>query len=107
MHGAIPHSSSAGCANHMNDVYVMIAFGVTGFVFSRRSLPATPLAFGLIIGPILEENLRRSLVIRRGSWTIFPERSISAIMIAVCVLVVALPSIGWSIGRVRGSAQNP
>ena len=90
----------------MNDVYVMIAFGVVGFVFSRLSLPVTPLAFGLILGPILEENLRRSLMISRGSWTIFLERPISATLIAICVLLVSLPllKLGWK--KLRGSARN-
>lgn len=79
--------------NDMNDVYVMIAFGVIGFVFSRIGLPATPLAFGLILGPILEENLRRSLMISRGSWSIFLERPISAILILACVIIICLPLI--------------
>jgi putative tricarboxylic transport membrane protein len=87
--------------NDMNDVYVMIAFGVIGFVFSRIGLPATPLAFGLILGPILEENLRRSLMISRGSWTIFIERPISAILIAVCVVLIALPVLTPLVRRIR------
>ena len=88
--------------NDMNDVYVMIAFGVVGFVFSHLSLPVTPLAFGLILGPILEENLRRSLMISRGSWTIFLERPISATLIAICVVLISLPVLKWSWAKLRG-----
>jgi putative tricarboxylic transport membrane protein len=77
--------------NDLNDVYVMIGFGVVGFLFTRLGLPVTPLAFGLILGPLLEENLRRTLMISRGSWTIFLERPISAALIGICVLLVALP----------------
>ncbi|MFC0160806.1 tripartite tricarboxylate transporter permease [Mameliella alba] len=88
--------------NDMNDVYVMIAFGVVGFVFSRIGLPVTPLAFGLILGPILEENLRRSLMISQGSWKIFIDRPISATLLAVCVLLVALPLITALLHRVYG-----
>ncbi|MBE3639590.1 tripartite tricarboxylate transporter permease [Mangrovicoccus algicola] len=87
--------------NDMNDVYVMVGFGVAGFVFSRIGLPVTPLAFGLILGPILEENLRRSLMISRGSWSIFLERPISAALIAVCVVLVALPLISAGLARLR------
>lgn len=87
--------------NDMNDVYVMLAFGVIGFVFTRIGLPVTPLAFGLILGPILEENLRRSLMISRGSWTIFLERPISAILILICVLLVALPVFKWGWAQVQ------
>lgn len=87
--------------NDMNDVYVMVAFGVVGFVFSRLSLPVTPMAFGLILGPILEENLRRSLMISRGSWSIFLERPISAVLIAICVLLVSMPILKWGWGKIR------
>ncbi len=91
--------------NDMNDVYVMAAFGVVGFVFSRLSLPVTPLAFGLILGPILEENLRRSLMISRGSWSIFLERPISAALIAVCAVLVALPLLAAIRTRLRQRAD--
>lgn len=87
--------------NDMNDVYVMIAFGVVGFVFSRLSLPVTPMAFGLILGPILEENLRRSLMISRGSWSIFLERPISAVLIVICVILVSIPLLKWSWVKLR------
>ncbi|MBU2937626.1 MULTISPECIES: tripartite tricarboxylate transporter permease [Pacificibacter] len=87
--------------NDMNDVYVMIAFGVVGFVFSRLSLPVTPMAFGLILGPILEENLRRSLMISRGSWSIFLERPISAVLILICVFLISIPLLKWSWVKLR------
>ncbi|MBQ2262984.1 MAG: tripartite tricarboxylate transporter permease [Loktanella sp.] len=87
--------------NDINDVYVMLTFGVIGFVFTRLGLPVTPLAFGLILGPILEENLRRSLMISRGSWSIFLERPISAILIAICVILITLPLFQWLRARLR------
>ena len=77
--------------NDINDVYVMVFFSVVGFVFSRLNLPVTPLAFGLILGPILEENLRRSLMISRGSWTVFMERPISAVLVTISLLLICLP----------------
>lgn len=92
--------------NDMNDIYVMIGFGVLGFVFSRLSLPVTPLAFGMILGPILEENLRRSLMISRGSWSIFLERPIAATLIAVCALLVCLPLLAWGWRRLRPAPQG-
>jgi putative tricarboxylic transport membrane protein len=79
--------------NDMNDVYVMIVFGVVGLVFMRIGLPVTPLAFGLILGPILEENLRRTLLISRGSWTVFLERPIAATLIALALALILLPVV--------------
>lgn len=77
--------------NDMNDVYVMIAFGVVGVVFMRLGLPVTSLAFGLILGPVLEENLRRSLMLSRGSWSIFLERPIAMALICVSLLLIFTP----------------
>lgn len=79
--------------NDMNDVYVMIAFGVIGVVFIRLGLPVTSLAFGLILGPVLEENLRRSLLLSRGSWEVFISRPIAATIIAICLLLILGPII--------------
>jgi putative tricarboxylic transport membrane protein len=52
-----------------------------------------PLVFGLILGPLMEENLRRTLILSRGSWSVFVERPISAIILALIVMVMVLPMI--------------
>jgi len=57
------------------------------------NLPQAPLAFGLILGPVLEENLRRSLIISRGSWSIFLERPISLFLMIFCLVVLLWPFI--------------
>jgi len=86
--------------NDVNDIYVMIAFGVIGLLFMRLGLPVTSLAFGLILGPILEENLRRSLMHSRGSWMIFLERPISAALIVISLALIVLPMLASLRGRV-------
>jgi len=84
-------SGSFAIRNLMSDVYVMIFFGFIGYLFFLANLPHAPLAFGLILGPVLEENLRRSLIISRGSWTIFLERPVSLFLIMFCLLVLFWP----------------
>ncbi len=79
--------------NNMTDVYVMIAFGVIGYVMAALAIPVAPLAFGLILGPLLEENLRRSLVVSDGSWMIFIERPLALIMLLLSVAALAYPMI--------------
>lgn len=92
--------------NDINDIYVMMAFGVVGLVFLRLNLPVTSLAFGLILGPVLEENLRRSLMLSGGSWSIFLERPISALLIGVSFLLIAVPVVSALVGRrARGVAS--
>ncbi|MFD2238020.1 tripartite tricarboxylate transporter permease [Aureimonas populi] len=87
--------------NDMNDVYVMIAFGLVGLLFLRLGLPTAPLAFGLILGPILEENLRRSLMLSRGSWSIFLDRPIALALVLASLAIVLLPAFGWLRARLR------
>jgi len=77
--------------NNVIDVYIMIAFGVIGYIMSRLDIPVAPLAFGLILGPILEENLRRSLIISDGSWFVFIERPIALTMVVLSVGTLVYP----------------
>lgn len=77
--------------NNINDVYIMIFFGFVGYFLYMIKLPPAPLAFGVILGPIVEENVRRSLIIGRGSWTIFIERPISLALIVLSILVILVP----------------
>ena len=56
----------------------------------RFGCEPAPLVLGFILGPLMEENLRRSLVISRGDPMVFFERPISAVLLAVTVAIVAL-----------------
>ncbi|MCF3935381.1 tripartite tricarboxylate transporter permease [Acuticoccus sp. M5D2P5] len=93
--------------NNVDDVIVMVAFGVIGFIMTRLKIPIAPLAFGLILGPILEENLRRALIVSDGSWLVFVERPISATLLAISLLAVLYPMIspslrkGLKVGRAK------
>jgi putative tricarboxylic transport membrane protein len=87
----------------MSDVYQMIFFGAVGSVLQKLRLPAAPLAFGLILGPLLEENVRRSLILSRGSWSVFVERPISLALIVLSVAALLYPLFGLWARRRRAS----
>lgn len=72
-------------ANTTFDVFVMVAFGLFGYVMRRLDFPIAPLAIGLVLGNLTETNLRRSLLLSKGSLSIFFTRPISA-----CILLIAL-----------------
>lgn len=80
--------------NSISDVFIMLFFGFVGYFLYVIRVPPASLAFGLILGPILEENIRRSLIISRGSWSIFIERPISLTLLLLSVLVMLLPLLG-------------
>jgi TctA family transporter len=65
-------------------------FAVFGYVLLRFGCEPAPLVLGFILGPLMEENLRRSLVISRGDPMVFLERPISAVLLAATVAIVAL-----------------
>jgi TctA family transporter len=82
--------------NEPLDVVFAAAFGVAGYVFLKLGCEAAPLLLGLILGPMVEENLRRSLQLSRGDPTIFLTRPISLVFLiaGLClVLLVVVPSL--------------
>jgi putative tricarboxylic transport membrane protein len=82
--------------NNNFDVFMTAAFAVVGYIFYKLSCEAAPLLLGFILGPMMEENLRRALLLSRGDWSTFLSRPLSAgllIAAALMVVVVMLPSI--------------
>jgi TctA family transporter len=65
-------------------------FALFGYILLRFGCEPAPMILGFILGPLMEENLRRSLVLSRGDPMIFVQRPISAILLAVTAVVVAL-----------------
>lgn len=70
------------------DIFMVMACGVAGYVFIKLRCEAAPLLLGLILAPMVEENLRRSMLISRGDPMIFFERPISAAFMAITGLII-------------------
>ena len=82
--------------NNAFDVYMGAGFAVVGYIFYKLSCEPAPLLLGFILGPMMEENLRRALLLSRGDWTTFATRPLSAGLLVAAVLmivVVSMPSI--------------
>ncbi|MEK8047977.1 tripartite tricarboxylate transporter permease [Ideonella margarita] len=82
--------------NNTFDVYAAALFGLVGYIFYKLNCEPAPLLLGFILGPMMEENLRRALLLSRGDWTTFMSRPLSAgLLIAsfLMIVVVMLPSI--------------
>jgi putative tricarboxylic transport membrane protein len=79
----------------MFDVYVMVFFGILGFILREMKYPMAPLVLGIILGDILDKNLRRALVLSDGDLTPFFLRPISAVLWITTLLVIlfALPPV--------------
>jgi TctA family transporter len=78
------------------DLYLAALFGLLGYLFVKLDCEPAPLMLGFILGPMLEENLRRALLLSRGDPTVFLTQPISAGMLAASALllgVVVLPAV--------------
>lgn len=69
--------------NNNFDIYMVAIFGILGYLFMLLRFEAAPLLLGYILGPMVEENLRRTLLLSRGDPSIFFERPISATLLAI------------------------
>ncbi len=78
------------------DVYLMALFGLLGYIFIKLECEPAPMLLGFIIGPMMEEYLRRAMLLSRGDPTVFLTRPISAVMLVLALLAmiaVLLPAI--------------
>lgn len=91
------------------DVYVMVAFGILGFLMRRMDYPMAPLVLGIILGDILDRNLRRALVLADGDLTPFFTRPISMVlwMTTLLIVLVGIPGIRNGVARLVGRAGPP
>jgi putative tricarboxylic transport membrane protein len=90
-------------SNSTFDIFLMVVFGAVGYVFKKLDSEPAPMLLGYILGPMMEEYLRRALLIAKGDPMVLVTRPLSATMLvlaAVLLTVVLLPSLN----RTRGEA---
>lgn len=89
--------------NSYFDVVVMFIAGVVGYFLKKADIPASPIILGLILGPMLESNLRRSLVMSQGDLSIFYTRPITLVLLALAFLTIFLPTV---IGKIKNNKKE-
>jgi putative tricarboxylic transport membrane protein len=82
--------------NNTFDIWMVAAFGVIGYLFNKLGCEPAPLLLGFILGPMMEENLRRAMKLSRGDWSWFVTRPLSAALLAAAIallVIVLLPAV--------------
>ena len=74
-------------------MYIMIIFGIIGYLMRKYKYDAPPLVLAFVLSPMLEQSLRRSLLLSNGSPLIFLQRPISAGLIILVVVLLVFPLI--------------
>lgn len=91
--------------NNLDDVFITVAFGALGYLFMRLEMDPSPLMLGFILGPMLEENFRRSMLLSRGSFEVFINRPISGTLISLIAAFILWQTVSFF--RKRGKAKEP
>jgi len=86
--------------NSVQDLYLMVGFGVLGYLLRRLDIPASPIILGMVLGDLMEQAARQSLMISDGNIAIFFTRPISLILLILAVVSITNPywkyiGIGW------------
>ncbi len=88
----------------MHDVWLMLIFGVMGYLMRKLDYPLAPAVLAIVLGPLAEASVRQSLIMAHGSFGIFFERPISAIIMAIAIGLFAWPLI-MVVRRLVGPAR--
>jgi putative tricarboxylic transport membrane protein len=78
-----------------DEVVLMTVFGVIGYLMKKYGYEAAPLVMAMILSPLMENNLRQSLALSHGSFSIFFTRPISAILMITAIVLLILPNLPW------------
>lgn len=81
------------------DLVLLIGCGVAGYFLTKNDYPVAPLVLGLVLGPMIENNMRRALTTSNGDFLIFLEKPISLIFLVVALLWMTIPMILKMSGR--------
>ncbi len=77
--------------NGVTDMYIMIFFGIVGYLMNKFDYEPVPLILALVLGPMLENAFRRSMILSDGSFLIFFTRPISGILLALVLFMLISP----------------
>ena len=90
--------------NHtMIDVFVMIGFGILGYILQKLDFSMSPIVIGIILGPMAETNFRRALILSSGDASIFYKRPITLTFLIIAILTLFAPIIGPKLKRKKNS----
>jgi putative tricarboxylic transport membrane protein len=77
------------------EVMIMIIFGIVGYLMRKFKYEPAPFVFALVLGRLMEESLRQSLFLSRGSFGIFFTRPISCILMVIGMILFSVPALPW------------
>jgi len=81
--------------NAVFDIYIMLIFGIMGYLMKKFEYEGAPMVLAFVLGPMMEDNLRKSLIMSQGDLTIFFTRPLAAAPLIVALFLLISPLIPW------------
>ncbi|HEX8013161.1 MAG TPA: tripartite tricarboxylate transporter permease [Casimicrobiaceae bacterium] len=79
--------------NSITDMWMIVIFGVLGYLFERFRFPIAPMVLGAILGPVAETSFMTSMIAYQNDWTVFVRRPISGTVVVLTILALAYPLV--------------
>ena len=81
--------------NNIIEVFIMIFFGLVGYLMKKFDYEAAPMVMAMVLSPLMENNLRQSLLLSHGNFMIFFNRPIAAALMGLAIFLLVLPALPW------------
>ncbi len=73
------------------DLYLLLICGILGYLFAKNDFPVAPLVLALVLGPMIENNMRRALTISNGDFSIFISKPLSCVFLVIAIAWILVP----------------
>ena len=87
--------------NAIFDVWMMVVFGVAGYVFKKLSYPLAPLVLAIVLGDRAEASFRQAMLVSQGDMSIFFSNALVGVMTGLALLLLFSPLFTWAIAKLR------
>ncbi|MGA0024849.1 MAG: tripartite tricarboxylate transporter permease [Burkholderiales bacterium] len=77
--------------NSLTDVWMMVIFGIVGWLFERFRFPITPMVLGVILGPLAETNFMTTMISFENDWTVFFTRPVASVVMCIAIITLIWP----------------
>jgi putative tricarboxylic transport membrane protein len=92
--------------NNLNNVWIMLIAGIFGYFMKKYGFSVAGLILGIILGPLIEENIRQMLIITGGSWSGMFFRPIAGPIFLAGFILLLFPQVKAIIARIKGTAND-
>jgi putative tricarboxylic transport membrane protein len=103
---AVIFSGAYQVANSVMDIWLVIAFGLLGYIFKKLDYPLAPLVLAMVLGDKAEDAFRQSMLMSNGDLSIFWSNGLVSSLMALGLVLLLSPLVFWLTGLARGGKQD-